>query len=105
MIPLGNIFKQVMVTMTLTPAQVAANTTAEQLFTLAGVQLANDAVVSVSKPTSQAGLGIVNYRVSANNQIGITFANNTAAPITPTAGEKYKVVICRTDSIKTNFAV
>jgi hypothetical protein len=43
----------------------------------------------VSKPSSQAGLGIGNSRVVADDQIGITFTNYTAATITPTAGEVY----------------
>src|SRR5574340_192103 len=105
MVALGNLIKMGAVNLTLTPAQVAANTTAEQTFTLAGAQVANDIIISINKPTSQAGLGIVNYRVSANNQIAITFSNNTAAPITPTAGEVYKVVIARRDSIKVNFSI
>lgn len=74
---------------TISPAQVAANTTAEQTFTATGVRVGD--VVYVSKPTAQAGLGIVNARASASNQIGITFSNNTAAPITPTASEVYQV--------------
>lgn len=74
---------------TLTPVQVAANTAAEQTFTVAGVRVGD--VVFVTKPTSQAGLGIVNVRVSAANTLAITFANNTAAAITPTAAEVYQV--------------
>lgn len=74
---------------TISPAQVAANTTAEQTFTATGVRVGD--VVFVSKPTSQAGLGVVNVRASAANQIAITFSNNTASPITPTASEAYQV--------------
>jgi hypothetical protein len=75
--------------LTISPAQVAANTTAEQTFTLTGVRVGD--VVFVTKPTSQAGLGIVNVRVSASNTLAITFSNNTASPITPTASETYQV--------------
>lgn len=78
-------------TATLSPAIVAANTTAEQLFTVTGVKV-NDVVV-VNKPTAQAGLGIVGVRVSAANQVGITFSNNTAAGITPTASEVYSFLV------------
>lgn len=74
-------------TATLSPAIVAANTTAEQLFTVTGVKTSD--MVVVNKPTAQAGLGIVGIRVSAANQVGITFSNNTAAGITPTASEVY----------------
>jgi len=71
----------------LSPASVAANTTAEQTFTVTG--LAVGQAVNVTKPTSQAGLAIVGARVTATNTLGITFANATASPITPTAAETY----------------
>lgn len=74
-------------TATLSPSIVAANTTAEQLFTVTGVKTSD--MIVVNKPTSQAGLGIVGARASAANQVGITFSNNTAAGITPTASEVY----------------
>lgn len=76
-------------TTSLTPASVAANTTAEQTFTLSGL-VVGDAVF-VSKPTAQAGLGIVGVRVSAVDTLAITFANNTGSPIVPTAAETYTV--------------
>ena len=74
---------------TLSPALVAANTTAEQTVTVSGL-IVNDVVV-VNKPTAQAGLGIVGARVSAANTLAITFSNNTAAGITPTASEVYVI--------------
>ena len=80
----------------LTPAAVGANTTAEQTFTVNGVQL-NDFVV-VNKPTTQAGIGIVGARASAANQVAITFSNNTGGGITPTAGELYLIVVMRADA-------
>lgn len=79
------------VTVTLSPASVAANTTAEQLFAAAGA-VAGSGVV-VTKPTAQAGLGIVGARVSSAGNIGITFSNNTAAAIVPTASEAYIVTL------------
>ena len=74
---------------TLTPAAVATKTTAEQLFTVAGVSVGQLAVVN--KPTVNAGLDIVGVRVAAANTIGITFGNFTAGTLTPTAGEVYSV--------------
>jgi hypothetical protein len=74
---------------TLSPAAVAANTTAEQTFPVNGLRVGD--VVYVTKPTAQAGLGIVNCRVSASNTLAVTFSNNTAASITPTAAEVYQV--------------
>lgn len=82
-------------TATLTPALVAANTSIEQTFTVTGVALATDYCVSVSKPTAQAGLGIVGWRVSADNTIAITFSNSTTGSITPTAAQTYQFIVWR----------
>jgi hypothetical protein len=48
--------------------------------------LASGDLLFVNKPTSQAGLGVGNVRVSSSNTLGITFANLPAGGnITPTA--------------------
>lgn len=73
-----------------TLAEVAADTSAEQTVTVTG--LTTDDAVMVSKPTAQAGIGIVGARVSAANTLAITFMNATASGVTPTADEVYKVV-------------
>lgn len=78
-----------MITTVLTPAAVAANSTVEQLFTVTGVRTSE--LVQIMKPTLNAGVDIVGCRVAANNQIGVTFCNVTAAVVTPTAGETYTV--------------
>lgn len=93
-IPRGNIQLAMILGLQISPAQVAAATTVEQTFALQGLQLGD--VVSVTKPTTQAGLAIGNSRVTAANTIGITFVNATAAtPITPTASETYIVELNR----------
>jgi hypothetical protein len=69
-------------------ASVAANTTAEQSFTVAG--LTTDMFVAVNKPSANAGLGVCNARVSAANTLALTFNNNTGSPIDP-AAETYLV--------------
>ena len=69
---------------TQSPASVAANTTAEQTFTVTGLAT-TDFVFAVNKPTAQAGLGIVNWRISAANTLAVTYSNDTASPITPSA--------------------
>lgn len=87
------------VSVTLSPAAVAANSTVEQQFTITpptsgsniGIGLPAGSLVQVVKPTSQAGLDIVGCRVVSSNVLGITFANVTAAAITPTAAESYTV--------------
>lgn len=74
-------------TATLTPAAVAPNTIAEQQFAVTGIRAGE--LVQVNKPTAQAGLDIVGCRAVSSNVLGITFANVTAATITPTAAEVY----------------
>lgn len=69
-------------------ASVAANTTAEQTFTVPGLKTQD--MVFVNKPSASAGAGIVNARVSAADTLAITFVNATAAPIDP-ASETYKI--------------
>lgn len=86
--------KAVVYSQALSPSIVAANTTAEQTFTVTGVTTA-DKIIAINKPTAQAGLGIVGMRASAANTVAITFSNNTAAGITPTAAETYQIVALR----------
>ena len=100
---MGNVAGIGVASVTLSPALVAANTTAEQSFTVPGV-IASDVCVDVTKPTAQAGLGIVGCRVSAANTIGVTFSNNTAGGITPTASQVYQFVIVRTDATAAGIA-
>lgn len=89
----GNIQYSMILNVTLSPASVANATAAEQTFTVTGLQTGD--FINVSKPTTQAGLGIVNSRVSAANTLAITFMNTTAATITPTASEVYQVAVDR----------
>jgi hypothetical protein len=93
-IGLGNTTLDLLMQAALTPSAVSANTTAEQTFTVTGLQV-GDMVAGINKPTAQAGLGIVGMRVSAANTLAITFSNNTAGSITPTAGETYVFQIVR----------
>lgn len=74
------------------PASVAANTTAEQTVTVTG--LSTQDIVTVNKPSHQAGLGIAGARVSAANTLAVTFVNATAGAIDPTS-ETYFVVAVR----------
>lgn len=89
----GNASLTALLSVTLSPAAVSANTTAEQTFTVAGLQVGD--FVEANKPTTQAGLGIANVRVSAANTLAIAFSNNTAGSITPTASEAYQVMVIR----------
>jgi hypothetical protein len=96
----GNVIQETILGVTLSPASVAANTTAEQLFTIPNVLLPLNCNVTVNKPTAQAGLGIVGMRATAAGQLGITFGNFTASPIVPTAAEVYNVIVCMAESRK-----
>lgn len=89
----GNIQYSMILNVTLSPTSVANATAAEQTFTVNGLAVGD--FVNVTKPTTQAGLGIVNSRVSAANTLAITFMNTTAATITPTASEVYVVNVDR----------
>lgn len=79
---------------TLSPAIVAANTVAAQAVTVNGVAV-GDIILNVTKPTEQAGLGLLGGRVSAANTVQLSFVNATGAGITPTASEVYKFTVIR----------
>ena len=98
----GNIVNQWTLAITLSPTSVANATSAEQTFALVGLHLGD--FVDVSKPTAQAGLGIVGTRVSAKDVLAITFMNATAATITPTASEIYTVQVNRPENLVSNVS-
>lgn len=82
----GSLQATYLIQLTLTPASVNAATSAEQLFTVPGVLL-GDQISGVSLQAAWPNLtDIVNYRVSANNQIGVTFQNGTVGALVPPAG-------------------
>jgi hypothetical protein len=97
-IPTGNLANIVMLQATLTPAEVAAATTAQQTFTVQGLRTSD--MVFVQKPTAQAGIGISGAVVIAANVLGISFVNATAATATtPTAGETYLILVVRRENL------
>lgn len=95
---MGNLLAIGTANVALSPAIVAANTSAEQTFAVPGLKVGD--FVDINKPTAQAGLIIGSCRVSAANTLAITFGNLTAAGITPTAGETYLVRYARPESIQ-----
>lgn len=74
---------------TINPAAVSANTTSEQTFTVNGLNTTD--ILVVNKPSHNAGLGIVNARVSAANTLALTFMNTTGFSINP-GEEVYRIV-------------
>lgn len=93
----GNVLGEWVMAVTLSPTSVAPNTTAEQAFTVNGLQLGD--FVEINKPTVQAGLAIINSRVSAVNTLQIGFGNLTGATITPTASEIYTMTVTRPENL------
>ena len=85
---------------TQSPSAVTANTTAEKSMTVQSgsgstMLLATGDLCYINKPTSQAGLGMGNIRVSASNTAQVTFQNATGSSITPTGSEVYQIVALR----------
>lgn len=69
------------ITQSLAPVSVAANTTAEQTFTVAGLVAGTE--VYVTKPSVTPNLVVAGVRVSAANTLAINYANNSGAAIVP----------------------
>jgi hypothetical protein len=78
--------------LSLTPAQVAAGTSVEQTFPLAGVVIGDSVVVNPQ--VFLAGVLVLGARVVTNGSIAVTFANVTAGALTPPAGI-YTVLVVR----------
>ena len=68
----------------LTPASVAAQSVAEQTFTVSGLRTTDR--VSVNPPATPNNIGICGARVSATDTLALRFVNPTAGALTPTAG-------------------
>lgn len=78
---LAPVAPMVVYTPSIAPASVAANTSAEQTFTVTG--LVAGSAVWVNKPSYTPGLGIGGVRVSAANTLAINFVNLTSSAIVP----------------------
>lgn len=72
------------ISQSITPVSVAAQSVSRQTFTVTGL-LATD-IVTVIPPASSGNVTLVGWRVSATNQIELTFINPTAGALTPTSG-------------------
>jgi hypothetical protein len=80
-----------MVSVSMTPASVAAATAAYQTLTLAGVSV-GDAVLCVTDPINNA-TALVSARVTAANTVALQFVNPTAGALTPNPGTYVFLVI------------
>lgn len=90
----GNVLNAVVVSVDINLVEQSANTTAERTVTIPGVRPGD--LVFVNKPSMNTGLGVVNARASAVDQIAITFGNFTGSGIDP-ALETYLILIIRPD--------
>jgi len=81
----GNAISTFYIQPSLTPVAVAANITAAQTFTIAGL-LTTDHVAIACAADQTAGIFIADVRVSAANTLSVQFGNITSGSLTPTAG-------------------
>lgn len=91
----GNVFSATVVSVSLTPAEVATITAPAQTFTVPGLRVGD--AVWVTPPSVTAGVAIANARVSAADTLSIQFVNPTAGNLTPAAGT-HLVTVVRPDS-------
>src|ERR1700675_4455176 len=82
----GNLQSTFVLTLTITPAATGATTTAEQTFTVPGLQV-GDQVSAFSAQFAYSSLvDVVNARVSAANTLALAFSNNSAGSLTAPSG-------------------
>ena len=90
--PFGNIVQMGLLSVPVIPVSVAAATTVEQAFTVAGLQVTD--FVFITKTSAQAGLSVATSRVSALNTLAVTYSNASAGAIVP-AAETYVMLVAR----------
>lgn len=81
----GNIQSSFVLTATITPVSTTNGVTAEQTFTLPGVQLGDQVTMAANFAYSSL-VDWINVRVSAANTIAIAFSNGTAGVLTAPTG-------------------
>lgn len=82
----GNVSATYVLQVSLTPSAVGATTSAEQTFTVPGLQV-GDQVSAINFQAAWTVLvDIVNSRISANNTLAISFQNNTGGSLSPPSG-------------------
>ena len=92
-VPYGNVSNVFVLSVSLTPSQVAATTAAQQTFTISGLQV-GDVIADVSYQGAwTVAVSEVNYWVPSNNTIGISYYNSTASGVTPPSGSYWVTVL------------
>lgn len=90
----GTAFQLIVFLVSFTPTSVGAGATQQKTVTVTGLVAATDVVVAINGPGFNAGIGTLMARVTADNTLGVSFGNPTAASHTPPAGT-YRVVVSR----------
>ena len=90
----GNSHKTFYITPSLTPAQVALNTTAAQTFSVPGLQTTDFVNVIGYQGTQTAGIVIAEADCLTAGVLSVQFANVTTASATPSSGA-YTIQITR----------
>ena len=101
---IGNVAKQSVVSVSLTPAEVATIVTAEQTFTVKGLVLGDVISGFHLDAAIDTVTAAVSARVSAADTLAVIFVNATAGNVTPTAGT-YKFILTRPDSFATDGTI
>jgi len=91
--PMGNVALNMLLSASLTPPNVPANSTVVQTYTVTGVQL-NDGL-EFNQLSHVAGLSIGNMWVSAANTISVQYVNSTTSAINGTAAQSYILAVTR----------
>lgn len=95
----GNVAAINLVQVTWNIPSIAANTTEEETFTLAGVKTGD--FVSVSKNDLDAGIMFGSARVTAADTIGVQLVNATGTAV-DAASETVKVLVVRAEGVPAN---
>jgi len=89
----NQLFKRIAVfTAVENPSSIPANTCSVRALSATGAGT-SDVLVSVTKPTAQAGLSFTPVNIGSIGSANVNFCNNTSSPIVPTAGETYTFVV------------
>ena len=94
----GNVKDYFVINPSITPAQVNANSTSSQTFTIYGLLTTDIINTSYNGGAQTAGIIISNDYVSAANTVTIQFLNATSSAATPASGN-YTIEVLRTDGL------
>ncbi len=86
----GTVTPRYFASLTLSPSQINANSTARETYTVTGLQ--TDMLVAVNQITVTAGVYLIGARVSAANTLQLDWWNSTGGNLTPTASQEIRII-------------